>query len=92
MRDNVLITFKQAQEQFGISTAALRSWIAAGRLKPVRRQGRGRGGKMFFVRGEIAALVYGVCAGCGGGFKRERLKQRYCSKPCRQRAWRKKKG
>ncbi len=92
MKDNVLITLEQATADFRLSRAALRSWVATGKLKPVRRQGRGRGGRMYFIRGEIAALVFAVCPGCGNGFKRERLAQAYCGKLCRQRAWRKKQG
>ncbi len=83
--DKVLVTVPQIVEQFTVSTGAVRSWIAAGLLKPVRREGRGRAGQMWFVRGEAAGLVHGLCAACGNGFKRKTLKQRFCSKVCRQR-------
>ena len=84
-KDNVLVTVPQIVEQFTVSVGAVRRWIAAGLLKPVRREGRGRDGQMWFARGEASGLVHGICPVCGGGFKRATLKQRFCSKVCRQR-------
>jgi len=84
-RDNVLVTVPEIVEQFGLSVGRVRAWIAAGRIKPVRREGRGRGGTMLFARGEVANLVYGICPVCGGGFQRSTLKQRHCSRLCRDR-------
>ena len=83
--DNVLVTFAQIVEGFGLSAGRVRAWIAAGMIKPVRREGRGRSGSMLFMRGEVASLVYGICPMCGGGFKRTTLKQRHCSRLCRGR-------
>ena len=83
--DNVLVTVPQIVEHFGVSAGAVRAWIAAGLLKPVRREGRGRAGTMWFCRGEVGSLVYGICPVCGGGFKRSTLKQRHCSRLCRDR-------
>jgi len=83
--DSVLITVQQIVEHFHVSAGAVRAWVASGMLKPVRREGRGRGGQMLFARGEVAVLVYKVCPGCGGGFKRERLGQEFCSRLCRDR-------
>ena len=81
----MLLTVAQIVEQFGLNAATVRAWIAADRLKPVRREGQGRGGTMYFARGEVADLVYGICPVCGGGFKRATLKQRFCGRACRQR-------
>jgi hypothetical protein len=86
IRDNVLVTAPQIVEAFGVSMGALRSWIAAGLLKPVRREGRGRSGQMWFARGEVSSLVFSICPVCGGGFKRTTLKKRFCSQLCRQRS------
>jgi len=83
--DNVLVTLPQIVEGFRVSAGAVRAWVAAGRLVPVRREGRGRSGQMWFARGEVAVLVYGVCPGCGGGFKRSSLGQEFCSRLCRDR-------
>jgi len=83
--DRVLVTVPQIVEGFRVSAGAVRAWIAAGLLKPVRREGRGRSGTMYFARGEVAILVYGVCPGCGGGFKRSSLGQEFCSRLCRDR-------
>ena len=83
--DNVLVTVPQIVEDFRVSPGAVRRWIAAGLIKPVRREGRGRGGTMLFARGEVGSLVYGICPVCGGGFKRTTLKQRHCSRLCRDR-------
>ena len=83
--DNVLVTVAQIVEGFGLSAGRVRAWIAAGMLKPVRREGRGRSGTMLFCRGEVGSLVYGICPVCGGGFKRSTLKQRHCSRLCRDR-------
>jgi len=83
--DSVLVSFAEVVEHFRVSAGAVRAWVAAGRLVPVRREGRGRGGRMLFARGEVAVLVYGVCAGCGGGFKRSSLGQQFCSRLCRDR-------
>jgi hypothetical protein len=82
---NGLITFAQIVEVFGLSAGRVRAWVAAGVIKPVLREGRGRSGSMLFCRGEVAVLVYGVCPVCGGGFKRSTLKQRHCSRLCRDR-------
>jgi len=85
-KDNVLITFAQVVELFKVSPGAVRAWVAAGRLVPVRRAGRGGGGGgMLFARGEVGALVYAICPVCASGFKRTTLKQRFCSTLCRQR-------
>lgn len=83
--DNVLVTLPEVVEHFRVSAGAVRAWVAAGRLVPVRREGRGRGGRMLFARGEVAVLVYGVCANCGNGFKRSSLGQEFCSRLCRDR-------
>jgi hypothetical protein len=91
--DNVLVTVAQIVEGFGlnnrgkplVSFGRVRAWIAAGMLKPVRREGRGRSGTMLFCRGEVGSLVYGICPACGGGFKRSTMKQRHCSRLCRDR-------
>jgi len=84
--DNVLVTVAQIVEGFSLSAGTVRAWIAAGLLKPARRQGRGRSGCMYFVRGEVSSLVYGACPVCGNGFKRATLKQRFCGRLCRQRS------
>jgi len=83
--DNVLVTVPQIVEHFGLSVGRVRAWIAAGRLTPIRREGRGRSGTMLFSRGEVSSLVYGMCPVCGGGFKRSTLKQKHCSRLCRDR-------
>ena len=83
--DNVLVTVAQIVEGFGLSAGRVRAWIAAGLLKPVRREGRGRSGTMYFARGEVSNLVHGACPVCGNGFKRVTLKQRFCGRVCRQR-------
>jgi len=85
-RDNVLLTVPQIVEHFGLSVGVVRSWIAAGRLKPVRREGRGRGGSMFFVRGEVSNLVHGACPVCGNGFKKANMRQKFCGRACRQKS------
>jgi hypothetical protein len=84
--DNVIISLPEIVEQFGLTTRAVRGWIERGLLKPVRREGRGRGGAMWFARGEVGSLVYGLCVVCGNGFKRGSIKARYCSKSCRQKS------
>lgn len=83
--DSVLVTVAQIVEHFRVSAGAVRAWVAAGRLVAVRREGRGRSGQMWFARGEVAVLVYGVCPCCGGGFKRSSLGQEFCSRLCRDR-------
>jgi hypothetical protein len=83
--DNILITVSQITEAFRVSPGAVRAWIAAGRLAPIRRAGRGRGGTMLFSRGAVCALVFGSCKTCGNGFKRSTLKQECCSRLCRDR-------
>ena len=84
--DNVLLTVAQIMAEYSVSGPAVRRWIAAELIKPVRREGRGRSGTMYFARGEVAALVYGMCPVCGNGFKRGTIKQRFCGKACRQRS------
>jgi hypothetical protein len=84
--DTVLVTLEQAAEAFGLTLAALRRWVLADLLRPVKREGRGRAGRMYFMRGDVAALVFGTCPTCGGGFKRATLKQGHCSRLCRDRA------
>lgn len=84
--DNVLVTVAQIVEGFGLSAGRVRAWVAAGMLKPVRREGRGRSGTMYFARGEVSNLVHGACPVCGNGFKRTTRKQRFCSRACRQRS------
>ena len=80
-----ILTVEEIVEHFGVSAGAVRAWIAAGRLEPVRREGQGRGGRAWYAAGEVSELVFGVCPGCGGGFRRERLGQRFCSRRCRDR-------
>jgi hypothetical protein len=71
-----------------VSAGAVRAWIAAGRITPIRREGRGRAGAMYFARGAVYALVFGLCPVCGQGFRRARLSQEFCSQRCRQRSHR----
>jgi hypothetical protein len=79
-------------EVFQVNERAVRGWVERDLLKPVRREGRGRGGAMWFARGEVSSLVYGLCPVCGNGFKKETLKQRFCGTPCRQKYSRMHKG
>lgn len=84
--DTVILTVPQIVEQFQVSAGTVRAWIAADLIKPVRREGRGRAGTMYFARGEIAPLVSGLCSICGNGFKKAKIGQRFCSKACRQKS------
>jgi hypothetical protein len=84
--DNVLLTVEQIIEVFGLSAGRVRLWIAAGKLKPIRRAGRGRSGMMFFARGEVSGLVFGRCSVCGDEFKKAKDSQKFCGKPCRQKS------
>jgi hypothetical protein len=90
--NHILTTVAGIVEEFGISLGAVRVWIAAGHLVPVRREGRGRGGMMLFSRGQVKALLHGVCLVCGSGFRKAVLKQRFCSTSCRQKWSRMHKG
>jgi hypothetical protein len=85
MKDNVLVSFEQVLESFGVTASRVRAWVGAGLLVPVRREGRGRSGRMLFARGDVSELLYGICPVCGGGFKRSTLKQGHCSRLCRDR-------
>jgi len=85
-KDNVLVTLAEAAPIFNVNIRTLRAWVASGRIKPVRREGKGGGGGgMLFARGEVGSLVYGICPVCAGGFKRATLRQSFCSTLCRQR-------
>ena len=85
---NVILSVAQIVEVFGVSMSAGRKWIAAGKLAPVTREHDGKGGRMFFTRGAVLALVTGSCPVCGDGFIRENLKQVHCSRRCYLRAYR----
>ena len=85
-KDDVLVTLAQAAPMFGVNIRTLRAWVEQGRLVAIRRHGRGGGGgEMFFCRGAIAELIFGLCPVCAGGFKRTAIKQKFCSTRCRQR-------
>jgi hypothetical protein len=85
--DTVIMSLPEIVNHFGVSERVVRGWVERDILKPVRREGRGGGGgAMFFARGEVSALVYGLCVVCGNGFKKGTIKQRYCSKACRQKS------
>jgi hypothetical protein len=81
----VELTAAQIVAGFDVTMGRVRDWIAAGLLSPVRREGKGRDGMMYFYRGQVAGLVYGVCPVCGDGFKRTTLKKIHCSRLCRDR-------
>ena len=83
--ENIIITVSQIVELFEVSPGAVRLWVSKGLIKPVHREGVGRSGSMYFARGDVAALVFGVCRVCGNGFKKATLKQRFCSPACRKR-------
>jgi hypothetical protein len=84
--DRVLLTVPQIAAQFRVSLGAVRAWIAAGRLEPVLRGGRGPGGTMRFSRGQVAGLLEGRCLLCGARFRRGTLRAKFCSKACRQKS------
>jgi hypothetical protein len=84
--DNVILSLPQVLEAYSLGEPAVRRWVAEGILQPVRREGRGRGGRLYFSRYEVESLLYAVCPVCGERFKRGTLKARYCSQSCRQRA------
>ena len=83
--DNVLVTVAQIVDIYDLTMPRVRTWVAAGLLKPIRREGRGRSGQMLFAKGEVVKLVYGICPLCGDRFKRKTLKQFHCSRLCRNR-------
>ena len=83
---NVILSVPQIVEVFGVSVSAVRKWIAAGKLAPVTREHEGKGGRMFFTRGAVLALVTGSCPVCGDGFIRENQRQVHCSRRCYLRA------
>ena len=80
------MTVEQIVEHFAVSAGAVRAWIAAGHLEPVKREGRGRSGRMYFSRGAVGSLVYGLCPVCCQGFRKGTLKQIFCSRACRQKS------
>ncbi len=80
------MSVEQIVEHFGLTTATVRAWIASGRLVPVKREGQGRAGRMFFSRGAVGALVYGLCPICCQGFTKGTLRQVFCSQSCRQKS------
>jgi len=90
--DNVKMTVEDIVSHFGVSLGTVRSWIASDKLKPIEKDGHGRGGRLWFARGDVSVLVYGVCPCCGGGFKRERLGAVFCGRLCRDRHRRLHKG
>lgn len=90
--NSLLLTVPQLVARFGITAARVRAWIAEGELVPVRRVGPGSRALMQFAQGQVAALVYARCRVCGEEFKRAKSTQVFCSRHCRQRAWRLDKG
>jgi biotin-(acetyl-CoA carboxylase) ligase len=84
--DNVILSLEQVCERYGLTEPAVRRWLHEGIIQPVRRAGRGRGGKAWFSRYEVESLIYAVCPICGERFKRATLRQRFCGKSCRQKA------
>ena len=85
--DTVIMSLPEIVNHFGVSERVVRGGVERDILKPVRREGRGGGGgAMFFARGEVSALVYGLCVVCGNGFTKATIKQRFCSKACRQKS------
>ena len=80
------MTIPEIVELFQVNERVVRGWVERDLLKPVRREGRGRCGQMWFARGEVAALVYGLCPVCGNGFKKATIKQRFCGDPCRKKS------
>ena len=83
-QDPVALTLAQACEAFGVKPSLVRSWVEHGKLRPVMR-GKGKGSPMYFSRGEVAGLLFGICRLCGNGFKRESQRQEFCGKSCRQK-------
>lgn len=83
--DSVIMSLPEVVEYFHLNTRVVRGWVERGLIAPVRREGRGRGGAMWFARGEVSALVYGLCIVCGNGFQKGTIKQRFCGKACRQK-------
>jgi len=84
--DNICLTVEQIVEEFSVTASAVRRWIAAGLLEPVKREGQGRSGRMYFSRGAVGSLVYGLCPICCQGFRKATLKQAFCSQACRQKS------
>jgi len=85
MTTEIILSIEHIVSEFKVSTAAVRAWVLKGLIKPVRREGKGRDGKMWFARGDVGNLVYGICKVCGNGFRKATIKQRFCSTLCRQR-------
>ena len=92
MKDEIQMTFNQIVEAFDLEPARVRRWIERGVLAPVRREGTAPTSRMFFVRGEVSALIRAQCPVCGEIFTRKTLRQKYCSPRCRKRAHRMEKG
>ena len=87
--DQVILSIEQICAEFsGVSYGAVRRWIDTGLLAPVKRSTTGRGGRLYFRRGDVAKLLHVVCPVCGNGFQRATLKQEFCSTRCRQKAHR----
>ena len=84
-RDDVLLTVNQIIELYSVTPGVVRSWVLAGIIKPVVRQGKGRDGAMHFSRADVQSVVFGTCLSCGNGFKRTTRKQRFCGRLCRDR-------
>ena len=90
-QDAVALTLAQACEVFDVKPSLIRSWVENGKLEPVKR-GAGRGSPLYFSKGEVAGLLFGICRLCGNGFKRANQRQEFCGQSCRQKYSRRAKG
>lgn len=82
MKRRDLIGLDAAAELAGRPRRTLEDWTADGRLPVLQR----RRGRVLVERAAVLALASGTCECCGTGFRRARVKQRFCSGTCR-REW-----
>ena len=89
--DDMLLTLPQVCQVFTVKPSLVRSWVEHEKLRPVKR-GSEKGSPLYFARGDVAALLHGLCRLCGESFKRANQRQEFCGQSCRQKYSRRAKG
>jgi len=78
---NEAMTIEEAAKAYDVTARSIRNLISSGKIYKHEQDG-----KALVSCDALEGVFFSVCPVCGDRFRKENQRQRFCGKPCRQKA------